>query len=470
MAKKAKIITMKLPDEYREGEGTQLEFKLTLPSADKKVLKTIVAFANGEGGSVMFGVDDVTHEIVGIECDSMSRLLDSITDMICNSCEPLIVPEISLRTFGDKTVVKVDVPPGEHVPYYIKKEGPQRGVYVRVGATTRIADDEILHELQLLGTRRSYDEIVERASLPVSEFEYHQFVEAVSSRRGDKSFTLGMEQLAGRKLVQGKGGLYYPSVAFRLITRADLHFSGIQCALFKGVDKVHFLDRKEIKGPVQNQIEDAILFLQRNLRMGASIQGVYREDIPEIPIEALRETVTNAVMHRNYLAHAFIQISIYDDRVEVFSPGKLVARQTREKMLAGASYLRNPVLADVFQQMKLAEHWGTGIFRVREACLKNGIQPPEYECDDMGVLVTYKRLASGYERTLMKVVPNTTICTSAQERVLAFVRENGKVSVSQIMAHMECSRSTAMRLIGGLLDMGLIAKDGVHKNVRYMVK
>lgn len=461
---------IKIPEKYRDGEGTQLEFKLTLPADDKKVLKTIVAFANGNGGRVIFGVDDATHEVVGIESENMAHLMDSVTDMICNACQPLIVPEISLRTFGKKTVMQVEIPPGEHVPYYIKKEGPERGVYIRVGATTRVADEEILQELQLAGARRTYDEVVERGSDAVRKEEMEQFVSDVMTRRGDKPLPLGVEQLVGRKLLQEKNGLYYPTVAFRLMARADLHFSGIQCALFKGKDKVHFLDRREFKGTVQSQIDEAMLFLSRNLRVGAKIKGVYREDVPELPLEALRETVTNAVMHRNYLAHAYIQISIFDNRVEVYSPGKLVTRQTKEKMLSGASYLRNPVLADMFQQMKLAEHWGTGIRRVRDACLENGLQPPTYDCDDMGVLVTFLRPDVNADRVPKNLLPKTAARTAAQDKVLAFIAENSKVSVSQIMKHMECSRSTAMRLIGGLLEQDLITKDGAFKNVRYVLK
>lgn len=459
---------MILPEEYREGEGTRLEFKLQLPSADKKVLKTIVAFANGEGGTVIFGVDDATHEVVGVDGDNMAHLMDSVTDMICSACEPLIVPEISLRTFGDKTVMLVEVPPGEHMPYYLKKEGPERGVYVRVGATTRVADPEILHELQLAGSRRTYDEVVERSSAPVTEAEVTRFAEEVNARRGKSLPGLSMHQLVGRKLLQEQNGQYYPTVAFRLMARADMHFSGIQCALFKGTDKVHFLDRKEIKGTVQSQIEEALQFLNRNLRMGAKIQGIYREDVYELPPEALRETVTNAVMHRNYLSHAFIQISIFDDRVEIFSPGKLVARQTKEKMLSGASYLRNPILADMFQQMKLAEHWGTGIARVRDACLANGIEPPTYECDDMGVTVTYRRVNPEVNREPKKNPPVVLPVSESQSKLLVFIREKGKVSVAQVMEHMMCSRSTAMRMIAALLEQKLIAKDGVHKNVRYV--
>lgn len=460
---------MIIPERFREGEGTRLEFKRMLPSEDRKVLKTIVAFANGSGGTVVFGVDDTTHEVRGIESDNMSRLLDSVTDMICSACEPLIVPEISLRTIGDKTIMQVDISPGVHLPYYIKKEGPEHGVYVRVGATTRVAEPEILRELRLAGERCSYDEIVERSSQPVTEAEVLQFELDVNARRVNNPLSLGYSQLAGRKLLKEQNGKYYPTVAFRLLTRGDLHFSGIQCALFKGVHKVHFLDRHEYKGTVQSQIDEACKFLLRNLRMGAKIKGLYREDVYELPPEALRETVTNAVMHRNYLSHAFIQISIYDDRVEIYSPGKLVAPQSLDKMMSGLSYLRNPLLADMFQQMRMAEHWGTGIQRVREACLENGVEPPAYTCDDMGVMVIYQRPDLNLERTPIRHHGTKNAYMGEYKELLAYIAGQGKVSVAEVMNFLSCSRSTAMRTISAMLSGNLIVKEGVHKNVRYVV-
>lgn len=459
---------MQIPEKYREGEGSRLEFKLKLPSEDKKVLKTIVAFANGDGGTVIFGVDDGTHEIVGVPTENVAQMMDSLTDMICDACEPLIVPEISLRTFGGKTIIQVDVPSGNHAPYYLKKEGPQKGVYVRVGATTRVADAEILQELQLAGARRTYDGVVERACAPVTEAEIAQFAGEVKRRSFDKNLPVGPEQLLGWELVQEKGGQYYPTVAFRLLTRADIHFSGIQCALFRGTLKTHFVDRKEIRGTVQSQIEEAVKFLIRTLRVGGRIEGVYREDLYEIPPAALRETVTNAVMHRNYLSHAFIQISVYDDRVECFSPGKLFGRQTLEKMLRGASYLRNPILADAFQRLNLVERWGTGIQRVHDLCLASGLEPPEYICDETGVTVTYRRLAPEVDRMPNKPRPVVSKQTPAQNKLLGYIREQGQVSVAMVMEYMGCSRSTAMRYIGALLEQGLICKLGEHKNVRYI--
>jgi predicted HTH transcriptional regulator len=203
--------------------------------------------------------------------------------------------------------------------------------------------------------------------------------------------------------------------------------------------------------------------------MGAKIKGLYREDVYELPPEALRETVTNAVMHRNYLSHAFIQISIYDDRVEIYSPGKLVAPQSLDKMMSGLSYLRNPLLADMFQQMRMAEHWGTGIQRVREACLENGVEPPAYTCDDMGVMVIYQRPDLNLERTPIRHHGTKNAYMGEYKELLAYIAGQGKVSVAEVMNFLSCSRSTAMRTISAMLSGNLIVKEGVHKNVRYVV-
>lgn len=289
-----------------------------------------------------------------------------------------------------------------------------------------MADAEVLLELQLAGARRTYDSVVERASEPVTEDEICFFSEEVRRRRLETSLPVKAEQLLGWELIQEKGGT------------------------------------------VQHQIDEAVNFLIRNLRVGARIRGIYREDLYEIPPDALRETVTNAVMHRNYLAHAFIQISVFDDRVEIFSPGKLFGRQTLEKMLRGASYLRNPVLAGAFQRLNLVERWGTGIQRVHDLCLENGLEAPEYVCDDIGVTVTYHRLPADVDRCPKKSQSDSDRNTPAQEKLLAYIREQGKVSVAMVMEYMPCSRSTALRYIGALLELELIRKQGEHKNVRYV--
>ena len=143
-----------------------------------------------------------------------------------------------------------------------------------------------------------------------------------------------------------------------------------------------FIDRKEFEGPVYEQIENAYNFVLEHINIGAKIEGLYRKDIPEIPQEAIRELIVNAVMHRNYLAHSNIQVCIYDDRLEITNPGGLYGGLTIEKMLSGISSIRNELLADIFLKMGIVEKWGTGVKRVSELCKNHGLGEVKYNADE----------------------------------------------------------------------------------------
>ena len=155
---------------------------------------------------------------------------------------------------------------------------------------------------------KTFDEIVQNGTKE-AEYKDIDFLIKAFSSRSKRQVTI--QNFVSWKLLSEENSKYYPSVAFRLLTNNDIPFARIQCGLFKGTDKVHFLDRKEFDGSVLEQIENAITFLIQHLNIGAEIKGLYRKDIYEIPEEILRELVTNAVMHRNYLLSSYIQICIF---------------------------------------------------------------------------------------------------------------------------------------------------------------
>ena len=121
-----------------------------------------------------------------------------------------------------------------------------------------------------------------------------------------------------------------------------------------------FIDRREYTGPLWKQIDEAFQFVLRNIHLGATIVGIYRQDVYEIPPDAIRELIINAMVHRSYLDHGTIQVAVYDNRLEITSPGKLPMGQTMERMKEGYSKIRNEALAHAFAYMNLIEHWGSG--------------------------------------------------------------------------------------------------------------
>lgn len=149
-------------EEILAGESRNVEFKVSRPEKSIKYMKSVVAFANGKGGRIVFGIDDETREIVGIPKENVFREMDAITNAISDSCEPVIVPDIYLQTIDDKNIIIVEISSGKQKPYYIKQDGITDGVYVRVSGTSRKTDRSMTQELYYESEGRSYDTVIRR--------------------------------------------------------------------------------------------------------------------------------------------------------------------------------------------------------------------------------------------------------------------------------------------------------------------
>ena len=148
--------------------------------------------------------------------------------------------------------------------------------------------------------------------------------------------------------------------------------------------------------------------------MGATIVGVYRQDIYEIPTDAIRELIINAMVHRSYLDHGTIQVAVYDNRLEITSPGKLPMGQTLERMKEGYSKIRNEALAHAFSYMNLIEHWGSGIPRIIEKVKAAGLREPEFIGGEVDLRINIYR---GQVNINAKVPDNTDKMPDSDKRV-----------------------------------------------------
>lgn len=439
-------------EEIAHGESDILEFKREFPSKDKKVMKTVVAFANCRGGRIIFGVENQTCEIRGVPEDDRARLQDLVTDMISDTCVPQVFPSFSWLTHEGKALFVVDVPISGQTPYYIKAEGMEQGVYVRVGATTRRASPEKVRELQLRGQNLTYDAVVESGILPVSRKSTEKVCADIREYMESTAKPVGVNQLISWGLLRREGHALYPSNAYRLLVGEGLHFSGVQCAVFQGVDKVDFLDRKEFGGSLMEQLENAQRFLMQYLRQSSVIKGIRRDDICEIPLEALREVIANAILHRNYLVHAYIQVAIFDDRIEISSPGGLYDNLTKEEMLSGISRLRNPLLADLFLKMGIVEQWGTGIKRVIRACTQVGLEIPEYIVTGDSVKVIIRRPGRQAQVTPRK--KHRRRPHKRDEALLAYLKEHPHAPLQQAADAFFISVATVWRFVQDMRATG----------------
>ncbi len=372
-------------EEILNGESREVEYKEMVPANSKKYTKTAVAYANCAGGLLIFGVENNTWKVTGIPQEKVFEVSDSISNAIMDSCEPTIDFDIKYQSIEEKTIIIVQVYPGKSRPYYLKSEGKPDGVYIRVPGSTRVADDYIVKELEFQGAKRSYDQII-----AVGETVTEEEIEA----QCDKMYRYALGQCRNKQeeasvkkiskknllswgLLQMQDGKVVPTNGYMLLAQNDNLDAAIQCGVFKGTSRAVFLDRKEYDGPLHEQVDEAYQFVLRNIRMGAEFNGIQRRDVYELPIDSIRELIANAVVHRSYLEPAKVQVALYDDRLEITSPGMLIGGFSIEDLKSGCCQARNRGIVSAFTYMKIIEQWGSGIPRLLENCKSAGLREPE---------------------------------------------------------------------------------------------
>ena len=413
-----------LKNKLFSGESINIEYKVEMPKKSEKYMKTVVAFANGRGGRIVFGVDDKTLNIVGMNPDTIFQTMDSITNAISDSCEPKIYPDVTLQSIDDKTIIVVEIHPGPMRPYYIKNKGLVDGTYVRVAGTSRHAEGYMLKELILEGQNRYFDN---------EPCEYLEINEDDIKDLCDKMKKIAIENtwndeekaairdvtkniLITWGILKEDNGKIIPTNAYALLTGKMQIQPTIQCAVFKGKTRAYFVDRREFSGPIQDQVQLAFQYVLEKINMGMQIKGIYRQDVYELPINSVRELIANAVAHRNYLEPGNIQVAIFDDRLEVTSPGMLLNTVSIKKMIEGYSRLRNPAIANAFAYMKIIEKWGTGIPRILRECKEYGLKKPELiDFDgDFRVNMYRREEKSKTTQTTTQITTQTTTQTTTQ--------------------------------------------------------
>ena len=336
-------------------------------------MRTVVAYANGNGGRLVFGVEDNTWQIIGFTKEEVFQKIDAVTNAIYDSCEPKITPGIVIQEFNGRYIIVVDIPTGMQRPYCIRSQGIIDGVYLRVSGTTRKAAIYQIQEMALSARNRSFDS--EKTERELTEEEIDKFCNKLYSHAAELSAEkesgtflkkIGVSQLISYKIIHEEKGKYYAANGYQLLDGrlGEYPDAMIQCAVFKGTTRNIFITRKEFAGSIYEQAELAYAFVLQHINLGARIDGLVRRDIYELPVRAIREIIINAVCHRSYLCPGKVQVALFDDRLEVTSPGMLDKDLTIEKMKAGISKIRNGALAKVFSYMNMVEAWGTGIPKI----------------------------------------------------------------------------------------------------------
>ena len=465
-----------LIDDIRQGESAELEFKRVPNEQPERWLKTVIAFANCKGGRIVFGVTDA-REVVGLTGD-LYALRDAIVDRIADVCSPMPDVAVGIVNVEGREVLELSVLQGRQCPYFLRTQGDSDGVYVRYDATTRKADPATLQELRLDGAGKGYDSVACRGlkivDSDVQALCTRLYAEAVENAPADADRSL-VKPVTVRQLV--KWGVLIPraretlpSNAYALLTGDDCLATTVKCALFKGADRAVFLDRHPIEGSVIDQVSESFKWVLSKLNLSARFEGLKRVDVYEIPPEAIRELIVNAVVHRTYVdgASSPISIALYDDRLEITSPGGLPRGMTVSKMLAGHSECRNKALAAAFAYMFLIENWGSGLLRVQRSLRESGLSPLEVQDFGNSIRLVVKRGREnqagdnggdnrGDNRdnggdNLLRSLPDE------QHRICVILRENPKISIRKMAEMLGIRKNTLDRQLSALKAKGFIER------------
>ena len=381
-------------------------------------MKSVIAFANGTGGKIIFGIADKTREVVGFDKEDVFKKMDAIANAVSDSCEPAIIP---------------------------------------------------IKELLFEGSNRYYDQAL-CTGLNITDEDMDALCKAMkeqavrNARTEEQKATIkdvGRQQLRSWGVLIERDGKDYPSNAFAILTgNGGLHVA-TQCGVFKGTTKAVFVDR--------------------------------REYTYEILPDAIRELIINAMVHRSYLDHGTIQVAVYDNRLEITSPGKLPMGQTMERMKEGYSKIRNEALAHAFAYMNLIEHWGSGIPRIIDKVKAAGLQEPEFIGGEVDLRINIYRGQVGTNNAIINanstkngansvnygIIDNENGTNGVKvplnkeqtqiEKLLQIIEKNPSATQAYYAEEMGISKRTVSRMFASLQEKGRLVQNGTKRKANWKI-
>jgi ATP-dependent DNA helicase RecG len=431
------------------GENLTTEFKR---EHTEEIKKTIVAFANTAGGTLYIGIND-DKSIVGVKTPDDTML--QVTNAIRSSIKPDVTIFVDYKTekIGKAAIIAINVQRGTACPYYLASKGIRpEGVYVRQGASSVPASETAILNMIKETDGEKYEEM---RSL-------NQELTFVATERFFKmaNISFGLNQQKTLHLQTTDG--VYTNLGF-LLSDQSVHTTKL--AVFEGIEKEVFRDRREFSGSLFKQLEDAYAFLDMNNHNHGEVKGLYREDRRDYPEEALREALLNALVHRDYAFSSSTLISIFEDRIEFVSVGGLLKGISLDDIMLGLSAPRNINLANVFYRLHLIEAYGTGIQRIFRSYAKC-TKMPELQATANAFKITLpNRNTANHYRYAHVNNPSLTV---NEEKVIYLFDNQEEIVRKDVETALAVSQAMAVRILRSLTDKQAVRAIGGGKKTRYV--
>ena len=464
-----------LTQQIARGEDSRHQFKADINNADSLAAE-MAAFANGEGGTIFIGVAD-DGSIPGLLARDVSRINQLISNAASRHVRsPLTVQTENIGVDNNRVVIVLTIPKGIDKPYF-----DRNGViWLKSGSDKRrVNSKEELRRLFQSVDQFHADELPTKAGIDkLDKLRFRDFLrDTFQMEFPDESDEL-VKLLQNMNLAADNGNLNLAGVLLFAEKPEWIKPQFIVKAICYPGNDIHttrYLDTEDFTGPLRKQYDGALAFILRNLPKVQADQDVNAPGRLEIPQIVFEELLVNALIHRDYLISAPIRIFIFDNRIEIISPGTLPNNLTIEKIRTGNSNIRNPILASfVAKNILPYRGLGSGIRRALEAWpdidfvddrdggtfiaivqRKKGQAPPSDAplSKNKGAKKGLKGHATAADAPL----------SDLQTQILALIRQKATISYNELASVTGKDRSTVRRNVGKLKDMGLLRRVGSKK-------
>ena len=415
-------------------ESKELELKSTITNT---FLKTVSAFSNYNTGKIIFGIDD-NGKIIGLE--NIEELCLDLENKINDNINPK--PDFKFIKDNKKNIITLIVKEGLNKPYLYKGKA-----YKRNDTSTVEVDKVELNRLTLLGLNQYYEELKARKQ----DLEFKVLKKELEEKLSLKNFS--KDVLKTLNLYDDKNAYNNAAELF-----ADKNsFSGIDIAKFgKSINEI--LDRNLfVNISIISQFQKTLEVFNRYYKY-EQILGSERIEKELIPEKAFRETIANALIHRTWDVNSNIRISMYEDKIEVSSPGGLPSGISEKEYLNGQIFqLRNPILANIFFRLKYIEMFGTGIRRINES-YKNYAVKPAFEIFENSIKIT------------LPIITTKLFLTTDEKIVMDILEKGAILSSSEILKMTEFKKDKLNRLLKKLIQKNYIDVIGNGRGTKYLKK
>jgi ATP-dependent DNA helicase RecG len=447
--------------QFVSSESETVELKTSLAER-QEILETISAFSNAQGGTIYVGIKP-TGEIAGVEIGNQT--LENVVNEIKQNTDPKVFPTIGVEKIDNKNVIVIKVPEYPTKPVWAKDK-----VFLRVGPSNQRASAEKIRDFIYTSKIFKWDHQAE-PKIKFSEINPNAvklFLQKVEEERN----TIFEAPRNARKVLEKihllKDDLLTNASLLLFGKNPQKHFiqSEIRCARFNGTEPIEFADFQVINGTIIDQVPAVMNFIRRHINVAAQITGdPARKEIWEYPKEAIREGIVNAVCHRSYEDTGNVQVRIFDDRLEIWNPGKLPGSLTVEMLRKDhRSKPRNELIARCFYLIKYIEQWGTGTNRMIKLCMEVGLPGLDFIEISDSFIVIFRRKAQKPERKKLKLE-----LTETQKKIVEYLGKNCEVSTNELMKFLKLTQRTVQRNMKELDDFvtwtGASARDPKGKYV-----